>query len=333
MGHIEQHRAIAIGGSTGALPAIHELLQNLPRELAGPVFVALHVGSEGRNMLAQILDSRTDLTVKTAEDSEQAVAGTVYVAPTDHHLLVIDRNVRLGRGPRENLARPAIDPLFRSIGACYGGGGIAVLLSGKLNDGAAGLADLKRCGGTTVVQSPTDAVAPDMPLGALEASDIDHRAPASQLGKLLLELLGQSSAPSPLVPRSVSLEIDIALGRPCLTRDIEQFADPVALSCPSCGGVLSQVRTKPLRFRCQVGHGFTADVLAQEQEETLDEAVRVALRIVEERAQLVDRLAHESDTAGRVHSARDFQRKAKELRGQAEVLRRAALLSAEKVYP
>ena len=150
----EQQRAIAIGGSTGAIPAIRQVLQRLPAELPGPVFLVLHVGSESQDMLAQILDSQTDVTVKTAEDGEEALAGTVYVAPADHHLLVIDRVVRLGLGPRENLARPAVDPLFRSVGACYGGGAIAVLLSGKLNDGAAGLADLKRCGGTTRCKAP-----------------------------------------------------------------------------------------------------------------------------------------------------------------------------------
>jgi len=289
------------------------------------MFIALHIGSEGSNFLANALGSAGQRTIVTARDGEEISDDVAYIAPVDHHLLVVDRHVRLGRGPRENLSRPAIDPLFRSVGASYGGGAIGVVLSGMLNDGAAGLADLKRCGGITVVQSPTDAVAPEMPIGAIEASDIDHRGPASRLGQMLLDLLAVAPEPDLSVPKSILLEIDIALGRPCLTQDIDTIADPVALSCPSCGGVLSQVRTRPLRFRCQVGHAFTAEVLDREQEGSLDEAIRVALRIVEERAQLVDRLARDSDAAGRAHSGRDFARKAGELRTHAEVLRRAAL--------
>lgn len=320
-----RQRAIAIGGSTGAFLAVQDLLQGLPPSIGAPIFITLHVGSEGQNFLADALGAASSRQVLTAEDGNPIDPGMVYVAPADYHLLAIDGHIRLGRGPRENLSRPAIDPLLRSVGASYGGGAIGVVLSGQLNDGASGLADLKRCGGTTVVQSPGDAIAPQMPIGALDASDVDHRAPADKLGGILVALLNAEPGPNLPVPEEVLLEVDIALGRPCLTKDIATFADPVALSCPSCGGVLSQIRTRPLRFRCQVGHAFTAEVLAQEQEGSLDEAVRVALRIVEERAQLVDRLARESEASGRTHSARDFGRKAEELRTQAEVLRRAAL--------
>jgi two-component system chemotaxis response regulator CheB len=329
--HPQRRRAIAIGGSTGAIPALRDLLQGLSQRLPAPVFLALHIGSEGRDFLAGALRGLGQREVVTAEDGQEAANDVVYVAPVDHHLLVIDGYVRLGRGPRENLARPAIDPLFRSVGATYGGGAVGVVLSGMLNDGAAGLADLKRCGGVTVVQNPTDAIAPEMPMGALQASAIDYRGPAERLSEVLMELMADEPGPDLAVPDTILLEIDIALGRPCLTEHIAAFADPVPISCPSCGGVLSQVRTPPLRFRCQVGHAFTADVLAREQESSLDEAIRVALRIVEERAQLVDRLARDSDAAGRTHSSRDFNRKAQELRQHAEVLRRAALAEVRQI--
>jgi two-component system, chemotaxis family, protein-glutamate methylesterase/glutaminase len=320
-----RQRAIAIGGSTGALPAVRTVLAGLSDPLAAPLFLALHIGSEGSNFLAELLGSAGRRQIVTAEEGQEVLDDVVYVAPVDHHLLVIDGYVRLGRGPRENLSRPAIDPLFRSVGASYGGGAIGVVLSGMLNDGAAGLADLKRCGGVAIAQNPTDALAPDMPIGALDASDVDHRGPAHGMPQILRQLISSDPGPDLPVSDAILLEIDIALGRPCLTEHIETIADPVALSCPNCGGVLSQLRTKPLRFRCQVGHAFSAEVLAKEQEGSLDEAIRMALRIVEERAQLVDRLARDSDAAGRTHSGRDFARKAQELREHAEVLRRAAL--------
>lgn len=317
---------IALAGSTGALDVLKVLCANLPGDLPAAVFVVLHVGAEGRNLLAGILDGLCALPVETARDETEVEAGRIYVAPADHHLLVIDGIIRLGRGPRENMSRPAADPLFRSVAASYGPRAIGVVLSGKLNDGASGLADLKRCGGLTVVQSPLDASAPDMPLGALQASDVDYRGPADGLAGLLTELISQEAPPAPPVPRDIELEIDIALGRPCLTSTIDQIGDVAPLSCPSCSGVLSQMKQgPPLRYRCQVGHAYTAEALATQQQTAVDEAIRVALRIIEERAVLCERMASEAQSAGRHGSATGFAARCQELRAQADVLRKAAL--------
>jgi two-component system chemotaxis response regulator CheB len=177
---------------------------------------------------------------------------------------VIDGVVRLGRGPRENMARPAIDPLFRSLGMSFGPRTIGVVLTGMLDDGAAGLADIKRCGGITVVQNPADAVAPDMPWGALRASEVDYRAPLSDMAGLLTKLAAQEAGPDVPVPDDIKAEVAIALGRRSDTGVLTGFADPVALSCPGCGGVLSQIKRPPHRFRCQVGHSYTAEALEVE---------------------------------------------------------------------
>jgi two-component system chemotaxis response regulator CheB len=257
--------------------------------------------------------------------------GHVYVAPADQHLLVIDGIVRLGRGPRENMSRPAIDPLLRSVATSYGSGATGLVLSGKLNDGAAGLADLKRCGGTSIVQSPTSAFAPEMPLAALQASDIDYRAPLESLGELLTSLLVEPAGPLVPIPRSIELEVDIALGRPCLTQQILEIADPAPFSCPGCGGVLSQIRRgPPLRFRCQVGHGYTGEALADEQESSVDEAIRIALRIIEERAVLTERMAQDAAASGRNLAQASFLEKTEEFRRYAELLRSVALGAAKK---
>ena len=291
--------------------------------------VVIHVGAGGRNLLAGILDEICPLPVSTAADDQALEDGHVYVAPADHHLLVIDGIMRLGRGPRENMTRPAIDPLFRSVGESYGPAAIGVVLSGRLNDGAAGLADMKQCGGVTVVQDPFDAQAPDMPLGALWSSEVDFRAPLRDLGTLITTLVHEAPGPRLPSPRRIALEVDIALGRPCLTSTIAQIGHPVALSCPQCSGVLSEIEAgPPLRFRCQVGHAFTAEVVADEQQGAVDEAIRVALRIVEERAFLLERMARDADRALRPKSAGDFLARAQELRGYADVLRNAALQAA-----
>lgn len=328
MGH---HRVIAIGGSTGAIEALKAIIAGLPADLPAAVFIVVHVGAEGRNLLAGILNGLCSLPVQTASDGQYVQAGHVYVAPADHHLLVIDSVIRLGRGPRENMTRPAIDPLFRSVAESYGPRAIGVVLTGKLNDGASGLADLKRCGGVTVVQNPVEAEAPDMPLGALHASDVDYRASLADLGPLLATLAAEEPGPCTVIPRRIALEIDIALGRPCLTSTIAQMGRPVALSCPQCSGVLSEIEAgSPLRFRCQVGHAFTAEVVADAQQGAVDEAIRVALRIIEERAYLVERMAQDAERSKRPRSATGFLAKAQELRGYADVLRSAALFLEPK---
>ena len=236
----------------------------------------------------------------------------------------MDNTIRLGTGPRENLARPAIDPLLRSAGVSFGSRAIGVVLTGMLNDGAAGLADLKRCGGVTVVQNPGEAEERDMPLAALSASDVDYRASLSELGALFKHLANKPADPSPPPPDDVRLEVEIALGKPSGTDATNRLANPVPLSCPACGGVLSQIRrSSVLRFRCQVGHGYTAEALASEQEGSVDEAMRVALRIVEERAVLTQKMAEEARRGGLRLSADSFERKSAESRGHVETLREA----------
>lgn len=320
-----KQRAIAIGGSTGSTPVLKAVLSRLSETLPAAVFVVVHVGAQGRNLLADILDGAGPLHVTTATDGEHAENGRVYVAPADRHLLVIDGVIRLGKGPRENMARPSIDALFRSVAAGYGPRAVGLVLTGNLNDGAAGLAAIKQRGGLTAVQNPADSVAPDMPLGALEAADVDYRAPPGDLADLITELAHKQPGPEQPVHRALELEIDIALGRPCLTETIAQIADFAPLSCPACNGTLSQLKEPPLRFRCQVGHAYSAKTLADQHEGSLDEAVRVALRIVEERSVLAERMARDAKKANRPRTHEDFLAKATELRKSADVLRAAAL--------
>jgi two-component system chemotaxis response regulator CheB len=221
------------------------------------------------------------------------------------------------------MARPAIDPLFRSVGISYGPRAIGLVLTGLLNDGASGLADLKRCGGTTVVQNPSDAEAPDMPLGALQASEVDYRAPLSDLAALLTRLAGEKAGPAVDIPAGIRSEVEIALGRRSDSEIVAAFADPVAMTCPACGGSLSQVKRTPLRFRCQVGHGFTAEALAAKTGGALDDAIRVALRIVEERAVLTEKMAEEARRGGHAAAARSYERRLRESHSYAAVLRQA----------
>ncbi len=320
-----RRKIIAIGGSAGSIEVIRQICRGMPADLQASILIAVHVGAVGHNLLAGILDSDGPLPVSTAVDGEPVEDGRIYVAPADHHLVIDGRTVRLGRGPRENMSRPAIDPLFRSAGISAGPRAIGVLLSGMLNDGASGLADLKRCGGVTVVQSPLDAVESEMPRTALLASDIDYRAPASDLADLITRLVEEDAGPDRAPPASIALEVAIAMGRPSDSSVIAEFADPVPLACPGCGGTLSQIRRSPLRFRCQVGHGYTAEALAHDQEGSVDEAFRIALRVIGDRAVLMEKMALDAHQAGRSAAAANFEERAREYRGHAAILMDAAL--------
>jgi two-component system chemotaxis response regulator CheB len=240
----------------------------------------------------------------------------------------------LGRGPPENMVRPAIDALFRSAALEYGSRVIGVLLSGLLSDGAAGLNAIKRCGGITMVQDPADAIADEMPLHAMEVTTVDLCMAGAKIGDVLSDLAREQAGAVLPVPPELRLEVEIAAGERIGSDRLVEIAEPAALTCPACGGVLSQLKAKhPLRFRCQVGHAYTADALAKEQEGRVDEALRVALRIIEERAELVHRMAEDGRQYGRAAVARMYDARAAEYREYADLIRRVMLKSLDPERP
>ena len=185
---------IVIGGSAGSLEVLVEMVANLPRRLPAAVFIVVHVAPDGDSHLPSILSRSGPLPAKHANDGDTIEAGQIYVAPPDHHLIVEPDRVRLTRGPRENHHRPAIDPLFRSAAETFGARVIGVLLSGALDDGVAGLLEIKRAGGIVVVQDPRDALIPSMPRRALEQMQVDHVVAQGSLAPLLTRLIAASKA-------------------------------------------------------------------------------------------------------------------------------------------
>lgn len=180
---------IAIGASNGGVDALRAVVADLPADLDAAVFVVLHIGAH-RSDLPWLLNRYGALPAAQAENGEAFIPRRIYVAPPDHHMIVEFDRVMLTSGPRENWARPAIDPLFRSCARSYGPSVIGVVLTGGLNDGTAGLHAIKQAGGTTVVQDPADCFAPDMPQSALAHVEIDHVLPATAIGGLLARLVG-----------------------------------------------------------------------------------------------------------------------------------------------
>ncbi|WP_245329048.1 chemotaxis protein CheB, partial [Bradyrhizobium centrolobii] len=302
----------------------------LPAGLPAAIFIVLHIPAQGIGILSTVASSASRLPVLQAEDGMKIEPGQIYLAAPDHHLLLSDDRMFLGRGPRENMVRPAIDALFRSAALHHGPRVIGVVLSGLLSDGAAGLNAIKRCGGMTVVQDPSEAIADEMPRRALLATTIDLCVPGASMGDVLSELVREAPGAALPIPPEIRLEVEIAAGDRIGSDNLISLADPVALTCPACGGVLSEVKEqRPMRFRCQVGHAYTADALAKEQEGRVDEALRVALRIIEERAELVQRMATDGRRGGRSAVAEMYEIRAAEYREYADMIRRVVLHSLD----
>ena len=157
MAAIDNRRLIVIGASAGGGEALSTVVSALPRDLEAAVVVVLHVPPSG-SVLPAILGRASPMPASPAVDGEPLRAGRIYVAPPDQHLMVQDGTLALRHGPRENGHRPAVDPLFMTAATEYGTRTIGVILSGTLDDGAAGLATIKSHGGVAVVQDPDDAL-------------------------------------------------------------------------------------------------------------------------------------------------------------------------------
>jgi two-component system chemotaxis response regulator CheB len=200
-----------------------------------------------------------------------------------------------------------------------------------LNDGASGSWAIKECGGTVIVQHPLDAIADQMPLAALEAVTPDAVAPADELASVLVEVIAREAGGSTDCPDSVALEVEIAAGARLGAERLREIADPSPLTCPDCQGVLSEVRGgRPLRYRCQIGHAQTAEIV-EARRSGVDNALRIALRVMEERVTLVTRMAQDARRTGRTAVAELYEARAEEYAGYAGVLREAAVASLRDV--
>lgn len=316
---------IVIGGSAGSHSALRQIMSGIPADIPASIFITTHMPSHSAGFLADVLASAGPLPVSRAVDGHPIERGRAYTAVADRHLLLVDGVMRLGDGPRENMSRPAIDPLFRSAALTHGSRTVGVVLSGLLNDGASGLSAIKACGGTAVVQHPLDAHADQMPLAALETVDADYVAPAGELGRVLAEIASSEAREPVQCPDTLLLEVEIAAGGRLGSGALRKIAQPSALSCPDCNGVLSEMRDgPPLRFRCQIGHAYTADVLAARTTE-VGEAMRIALRIMEERVTLVTRMADDARSSGRTTVAELYEARTEEYTRYATILRQAVL--------
>ena len=319
---------VVLGASAGGIEALRALMGGLPRDFPASLAVVVHSAPDSPGVLAGILERAGSLRAVTVRGPVRLEPGTVYVPAADHHLMVEPSRALATRGPRENRFRPAIDPLFRSAAQAYGPRVIGVILTGGLDDGAAGLWTVKRLGGVAVVQEPRDALYDAMPLNALAATDADHCVPLAQLAPLLVRLASEDIAEigGYTVPEKVKIEVDIARERPALEAGVARLGEPSPYACPECHGVLLQVEDGELtRYRCHTGHAYSSDSLLADFDEAIGTALETSVRALQEKAIFVRHLAgHERDRGG-LERARTFERLADDAQQRSEALRRAAM--------
>lgn len=290
-------KVVVIGGSAGSIDVIRQVARMLDRDLPAAVVVVVHAQARQRSYLPMILSSQSKLPAQLVSDGDRIRAGEIHVCPPDRHLVIARDHFHLSRGPKEGLNRPSINVTFRSAAITYGNRTIGVLLSGMLDDGAAGIWEISNRGGTTIVQDPDDAIYPSMPLNALRDARVDYRVRSSEIGPLISKLASGEMKPE----KSESQE-----------NEGEQVFS--GFTCPECRGPLFEIKRKgPLEFKCRVGHVMSLSTLLHEEASTQERKLYEAIVALQEGAELTEYAANrvEGDDV-------------EALRGEAEQLRRHA---------
>jgi two-component system chemotaxis response regulator CheB len=312
------HDIAVVGASAGGVTALQRLVATLPADYVGSVFVVLHLSPSAPTLLPEILQRSAPIRVVAARDLALVERGVVYVAPPDHHLRLEPGLVRVVTGPKENSHRPSIDVLFRSAATAYDGRVAAVILSGALDDGVAGLVSVSAASGETIVQDPEEAQNASMPEAALRSAPVDHVLSVDAIGPLLGRLArGEEAAVAK--PEAVGATGTNGVG------------PPVAFSCPECNGTLWEIREGALvRFECRVGHTYTDESMVLAHSDNLERALWTALRILEERATLHRRLASVARERGLGAIVAMHEEKASASEQDAAVLRDVVMSNVDR---
>jgi two-component system chemotaxis response regulator CheB len=323
---------VVVAASLGGLQALKAIVSTLPADLPASLFIVMHIGT-WPSRLPELLAAESSLPVVHGSHGAAITAGTVYIAPPDRHMLLGDGSIILSTAPKENFTRPAADPLFRSAAVNYGHRAIGVVLTGKLDDGAAGLKAIHACGGYTIIQDPSTCVAPDMPNAARKAVPPDVVAPIEDIGPAIVKALtDHSSEGFDMNERErAALELKIAATGHSTPAELEQLGRRTSMTCPDCGGVIWRIgEGYPLRYRCHTGHAFSAMSLEAEQRSGAEKALWSAVRRLEEKLLLVHEQLSLAETT---HSADApaFRAEIAPLETAIEAVRRLAIEAADAV--
>ena len=324
---------VVLGFSAGGIEPLLRLVEALPADFPGAIFVVHHFPPQSVSALPNILQRASALHVAQAVDGAAISPGHICVARPDQHLVLTGGRVRCTNGPREQGHRPAIDPLFRSAARRFGSRVAGVLLSGTLDDGTVGLIEIKARGGLALVQEPEEAAYPGMVMSALRNAAVDHVAPARELAAILNRVAREDDSGQALSP-DVSADFAAGTGdapEPAMAgtaalRNPAGLGQPSPMVCPECGGVLFEREQDDfLHFRCHVGHAFSEEALFASQGRAVEGALWSAVRALEEKAELSRRLAEKAGHRGLRRAVTQFEVTAREAEHGSNILRQTLL--------
>lgn len=321
---------VVIGTSAGGIRALEELVMQLSPDMDAAFFIVLHLSRKGiGDALFHRLQQHSPLPCKVGKNGDQIERGSIYIAPPDNHMLVTKDQLIIGKGAPENRWRPSINNLFRSAAAAYSTRVIGIILTGMLDDGTAGMSNIKRAGGTTIVQDPNEADYPDMPISVLDNVEVDHIESLAKMGILLAEIIAHSEPGEITVPSDIKLEAEIDQRVSTRIENISQF-EKFEINCPDCGGGLHITqKERPAHYRCHVGHSFTDRELLIRVSEVMENTFWASLRMMEERRTLLIKLAKNDSERGYGSSANQFIERAKEMEGHIENLKQILFTASQ----
>ena len=315
-------RVLVIGTSSGGHAALAELLSQLPANLNAAVLVVLHMPSNYPKGLAERLQRKCAIKITVAIEGEEIQSGTVYICVPDHHLLLHGNQIELTTGPKENMFRPSVDATCRSAAVAFKHRTVGLVLTGRLSDGVAGLQAIKACGGIIMVQDPEEAEYADMPTNVVQYCEPDYVMDIKGLSQKIAELVEAPLPPKKEIPIDLIWEAEI----PSMFKsDVpleNAIGNPAPYGCPECGGPLWEMKhSKPERFRCHVGHSYSIDALSHEQDIKIEESLWVALRMLEERVKLLQKMKNEHSSKNLHQLAESYQTKLDEAQDHANRIR------------
>ncbi len=315
-------RIFVIGASLSGIDALCELVSKLPAKFPAPIFITQHVASHSPGMLPYLLSKAGALPAVHPTNAMIFEPGRIYVAPPDRHMLLANSYIRLSHGPQENLARPAIDPLFRSAAVNYGSAVVGVVLTGQLNDGTSGLLAIKDRGGFTIVQQPQEATARSMPLSAIRHVHVDKVCTLDDMARLFVMLANDDPPAEADDSLQKLMEIENRIAEGIFKVDdwwaLEQMSMPSGLNCPSCRSALYELKDqRVLRYRCRSGHAFSAQALLSGQADAREAYLSSLFGALIEEATLAKRLRNEPLFAEDLHTAEELANRVDDLDRQA----------------
>lgn len=328
---------IAVGTSAGGMSALSEFVSQLKKGMDAAVFIVMHLSKTSiSDFLVHRLKPLTQLHCEVATEGASIQKDHIYIASPNLHLLVKKGSIILGRGPAENRWRPSIDVLFRSAAAAYNTRAIGIVLTGSLDDGATGMLAIKRSGGTCIVQDPNEAEYPDMPLSVLNNMEVDYCIPLAAMGKIIFDIT-QITPEEIQVPPDVLIESEIAERCVVDYDNVKQLGEKSIYACPDCGGGLWNVNKggegegKIDRYRCHIGHSYSEKDLIIKQAEIFESTLWTALRIMEERRNLLMKLQDDHAKKGLLTMAKNYKGKADEIQIHVDKMKEVLFASQKSV--